>query len=106
ASCGAGGGAPMMREIVGRHAGILPVDIVESIWRVIIATFTHVQAPYTGHGDISLGSARTRKSALFLFGSVVPYETHDDAGDAIHALSHSRGDLGLVPVAAPGAWWR
>src|SRR6187200_759798 len=47
--------AAMMREIVGRHRGILPVDIVESIWRVIIATFTHVQAPYTVHGDTSLG---------------------------------------------------
>jgi chorismate mutase len=43
--------AAMMRAIVGRHRGLLPVDIVESIWRVIIATFTHVQAPYTVHGD-------------------------------------------------------
>lgn len=98
--------ASMMREIVGRHHGILPVDIVESIWRVIIATFTHVQAPYTVHGDISLGNAAMRDVARFHFGFVVPYETHDDAGDVIHALSHSRGDLGLVPVAAPGAWWR
>jgi chorismate mutase len=98
--------ASMMREIVGRHRGILPVDIVESIWRVIIATFTHVQAPYTVHGDISLGNAAMRDVARFHFGFVVPYETHDDAGDVIHALSLSRGDLGLVPVAAPGAWWR
>ena len=93
--------ASMMRDIVGRHHGILPVDIVESIWRVIIATFTHVQAPYTVHGDISLGNAAMRDVARFHFGFVVPYETHDDAGDVIHALSHSRGDLGLVPVAAP-----
>ena len=98
--------ASMMREIVGRHSGILPVDIVESIWRVIIATFTHVQAPYTVHGDISLGGAAMRDVARFHFGFVVPYETHDDAGDVIHALSVSRGDLGLVPVAAAGAWWR
>src|SRR6476620_2029365 len=49
--------AAMMREIVGRHDGILPVDIVESIWRVIIATFTHVQAPYRVHGDTALGGA-------------------------------------------------
>ncbi|MDQ0396410.1 chorismate mutase [Labrys monachus] len=98
--------ASMMREIVGRHRGILPVDIVESIWRVIIATFTHVQSPYTVHGDISLGGAAMRDVARFHFGFVVPYETHDDAGDVIHALSASRGDLGLVPVTAAGAWWR
>jgi len=98
--------ASMMREIVGRHSGILPVDIVESIWRVIIATFTHVQAPYTVHGDVSMGSAAMRDVARFHFGFVVPYETHDDAGDVIHAVAASRGDLGLVPVTASGAWWR
>ncbi|MDQ0473848.1 chorismate mutase [Labrys wisconsinensis] len=98
--------AAMMREIVGRHRGILPVDIVESIWRVIIATFTHVQAPYAVHGDVSLGGAAMRDVARFHFGFVVPYETHDDASDVIHAVAASRGDLGLVPVAAAGAWWR
>lgn len=98
--------AAMMREIVGRHRGILPVDIVESIWRVIIATFTHVQAPYAVHGDTSLGNAAMRDVARFHFGFIVPYETHDDAADVIHAVAASRGDLGLVPVAAAGAWWR
>jgi chorismate mutase len=98
--------AAMMREIVGRHRGILPVDIVESIWRVIIATFTHLQAPYTVHGDTALGAAAMRDVARFHFGFVVPYETHDDAADVIHAVASSRGDLGLVPSAAPGAWWR
>ena len=31
----------MMRRLVQRHRGILPLDTVESIWRVIISTFTH-----------------------------------------------------------------
>src|SRR4029079_1996416 len=35
--------ADMMRRLVQRHKGILPLDTAESIWRVIIATFTHVQ---------------------------------------------------------------
>ena len=35
--------ADMMRRLVQRHHGILPLDTAESIWRVIIATFTHVQ---------------------------------------------------------------
>jgi chorismate mutase len=98
--------ASMMREIVGRHKGILPVDIVESIWRVIIATFTHVQAPYTVHGDTELGGAAMRDVARFHFGFVVPYQTHDDAADVVAAVAASRGDLGLVPVAAAGSWWR
>ncbi len=36
-----------MRELVQRHRGILPLDTVESIWRVIISTFTYVQAPFS-----------------------------------------------------------
>src|SRR6266516_4168796 len=32
--------ADMMRRLVERHKGILPLDTAESIWRVIISTFT------------------------------------------------------------------
>src|ERR1700687_117169 len=43
--------ADMMRRLVQRHRGILPLDTVESIWRVIIATLTYVQAPVSVHVD-------------------------------------------------------
>ena len=38
--------AEMMRRIVARHAGALPLATVEHIWREIITTFTRVQAPF------------------------------------------------------------
>src|ERR671926_1482166 len=41
--------ADMMRRLVERHRGILPLDTVESIWRVIVSTFTYVQAPFSVH---------------------------------------------------------
>ena len=47
--------AEMMRRLVKRHKGILPLDTVESIWRVIISTFTFVQAPFSVHADLSAG---------------------------------------------------
>ena len=50
--------ADMMRRLVERHRGILPIDTVESIWRVIISTFTYVQAPFSVHADLSAGDAR------------------------------------------------
>jgi len=34
--------AAMMRAIVERHTGHLPLDTVDTIWRVIISTFTYV----------------------------------------------------------------
>src|ERR1700748_2931518 len=55
--------ADMMRRLVQRHRGILPLDTAESIWRVIISTFTHVQAPFSVHADLSAGDAPMRHSA-------------------------------------------
>jgi chorismate mutase len=100
--------ADMMRRLVQRHKGILPLDTAESIWRVIIATFTHVQAPFTVHADLSAGDAMMRDSARFHFGFTVPFVPHVGAAAVVEAVSESKGDLGLVPAFATthgGAWW-
>ena len=100
--------AEMMRRLVDRHAGILPLDTVESIWRVIIATFTYVQAPFSVHADLSAGDAAVRDSARFHFGFTVPFVPHMGAASVVAAVSDSKGDLGLVPAFAMtgvGAWW-
>src|SRR5258705_7404210 len=99
--------ADMMRRLVDRHTGILPLDTVESIWRVIIATFTYVQAPFSIHADLSAGDAAMRDSARFHFGFTVPFIPHMGAASVVAAVSESRGDLGLVPafgVAGTRAW--
>src|SRR5256886_11307682 len=64
--------ADMMRRLVDRHKGILPLDTAESIWRVIISTFTYVQAPFSVHADLSAGDAAMRDSARFPLGFTVP----------------------------------
>ena len=100
--------ADMMRRLVQRHHGILPLDTAESIWRVIIATFTHVQAPFSVHADLSSGDALMRDSARFHFGFTVPFVPHMGAAGVVAAVSASKGDLGLVPAfatAGGGAWW-
>src|ERR1700716_2093891 len=100
--------AEMMRRLVERHRGILPLDTAESIWRVIIATFTYVQAPFSVHADLSSGDAHMRDSARFHFGFTVPFVAHMGASAVVAAVSDSKGDLGLVPafaVAGTGAWW-
>ena len=100
--------AEMMRRLVKRHKGILPLDTAESIWRVIISTFTYVQAPFSVHADLSAGDALMRDSARFHFGFTVPFVPHMGAAAVVAAVSTSKGDLGLVPafaVPAAGAWW-
>ena len=101
--------ASMMRLLVERHHGILPLDTVESIWRVIIATFTYVQQNYSVHVDLSSGDALVRDSVRFHFGYTVPVVQHVGASAVVDAVANSRGDLGLVraeAVAGGKAWWK
>jgi chorismate mutase len=98
--------ADMMKRLVERHRGLLPLDTVESIWRVIISTFTYVQAPFSVHADLSPGEAAMRDSARFHFGFTVPFISHIGAGGVVAAVAASRGDIGLVPATtATGPWW-
>src|SRR3989304_9181029 len=98
--------AEMMRRLVKRHKGILPLDTAESIWRVIIATFTYVQAPFSVHADMTEDRAAMRDSARFHFGFTVPFVAHMGAAGVVAAVSESRGDLGLVGAQGSGAaWW-
>ncbi|MBV8564666.1 MAG: chorismate mutase [Methylobacteriaceae bacterium] len=100
--------AAMMRALAERHQGKLPLDTVESIWRVIISTFTFIQMNYSVHADISGGDPMMRDTARFHFGFTVPYVMHNEAAGVIAAVARSFGDLGMLRVdsgATAGAWW-
>jgi chorismate mutase len=101
--------ASMMRAIAQRHRGLLPLDTVEGIWRVIIGTFTYVQAPYRVHADISGGEGAMRDSARFHFGFTVPYVPQPDASHVIAAVAGAAGDLGIFRLdqgVTAGPWWQ
>ena len=103
----------MMRRVAERHRGLLPLDTVEGIWRVIIATFTWVQAPFSVHADVSGGDAPMRDSARFHFGFTVPYRPHPTCAAVVEAVAASRGDLGIfrldpegsAPPSPEAPWW-
>ncbi|MGO4872574.1 MAG: chorismate mutase [Roseiarcus sp.] len=100
--------AAMMRALVERHEGLLPLDTVEGIWRIIISTFTYVQSPYSVHADVSRGDAAMRDSARFHFGFTVPCVPHMSASGVIGAVAAAGGDLGMFALdggPGAGAWW-
>jgi chorismate mutase len=98
--------AEMMRRLVDRHHGILPLDTAESIWRVIISTFTYVQASFSIHADMTDNRGAMRDSVRFHFGFTVPCVPHLGAAGVVAAVSESRGDLGLVQAMSDSsAWW-
>jgi chorismate mutase len=100
--------AAMMRALAERHRGLLPLDTVEGIWRIIISTFTYVQSNYSVHVDMSRGDAPMRDSARFHFGFTVPCVPHHSAGGVIDAVARGSGDLGMFALdggVGAGPWW-
>lgn len=98
--------AAMMRALAERHAGRLPFDAVEAIWRILISTFTHLQAPFAVHGPAVPDPVALQDSARFHFGFTVPYRALPGPDEVVAAVAASRGDLGLLPVGeAATPWW-
>ena len=97
--------ADMMRRLVARHSGALPLATVEHIWREIISTFTRMQAPFDVVIDVSVEPEKMRDLARFVFGFSVKIATVRDPLAVINAVAGAN-DLGLIARAAKGAWWR
>lgn len=99
--------ADMMRRLVARHEGALPLATVEHIWREIITTFTRMQAPFDVAVDVSVEPERMRDLARFYFGFSVKLIDLPDAAAVVARVAET-GDLGLVArgQTAAGAWWR
>src|SRR5260370_17802985 len=95
--------ASMMRALAERHRGLLPLDTVEGIWRIIISTFTYVQSNYSVHVDMSRGDAPMRDSVRFHFGFTVPCVPHMIAAGVIEAVARASGDLGRFALDGGGA---
>ncbi|TLP46818.1 MULTISPECIES: chorismate mutase [Cohaesibacter] len=95
----------MMRRLVGRHRGILPITAVEHLWREIIATFTHMQAPF--EVVVEPGSD-LRDVARFYFGFTVGFDEAMDCQAVVDRVRAGEGSvLGVVGVKAKAerAWW-
>ncbi len=97
--------ADMMRRLVARHKGALPLATVEHIWREIITTFTHMQAPFDVTIDASVEPDRMRDLARFVFGFSAELRPVGSA-EAVVAAVAKTSCLGLVARAAKGVWWR
>ena len=99
----------MMRRLVARHEGALPLATVEHIWREIITTFTRMQAPFDVAIDASVAAGArcaTSPASISAFRSTLT----PLAGPAavIAACRRDGNDLGIIALAAgrAGPWWR
>ncbi len=101
--------ADMMRRLMDRHRGILPVATIEHIWREIVSTFTFLQAHYEVYMDGGRDPVAMRDLARFYFGFTVPAHLVAGPDEVIDAVARSISDLGIVRMSQPswvGPWWR
>lgn len=98
--------ADMMRRIVVRHEGRLPLTSVEHIWREIITVFTNMQAPFsvvTGPSDDQLAM---RDMVRFYFGFSITVDTAESEEAALERVAGSRNCLAVLAPRPNGAWWQ
>lgn len=98
--------ADMMRRIVMRHTGELPVVTVEHIWREIISTLTAMQAPFGIIAGPAGDAGAMRDLVRFYFGFSVAIETAETAEAAIARAKASGRDVAVIAADSPkGRWW-
>jgi chorismate mutase-like protein len=100
--------ADMMRRIVLRHEGDLPLATVEHIWREIITTFTAMQAPFGVVSGPARDAAAMRDLIRFYFGFSVPVEMAQTSNGAVARIAGSGNDIAVVAAEAAetaGRWW-
>lgn len=95
--------AHMMQRLAARHQGELPFLTIAHIWRVIISTFTQLQAAYRvylGGDDPSL-----RDLARYQYGFSTPLVVCPDRDGALMTLGETSSDLALVYTGGDADWW-
>lgn len=100
--------ADMVRQMVERHHGDLPLSTVEHIWRDIICACTGLHSHASLHLDGSAELIGMLDLARFYFGFSIELIAASDAADVVGAVAASDGDLGLVALTdrAELPWWR
>ena len=98
--------ADMMRRLVMRHEGELPLVTVEHIWREIITTFTAMQAPFGVAAGPAADPLAMRDLVRFYFGFSVPVANCESARGRDPARAPARRRTSPSwPSRAEGRWW-
>ena len=96
--------ADMMRRLVMRHSGELPLATVEHIWREIITSFTAMQAPFGVVTGPAVDPLAMRDLVRFYFGFSVPVSSAETNEQAIAEVAsvgkkdRSRGGRRIGPM--------
>ncbi len=101
--------AQILRRMVERHQGDLPVAVLLRMWRELISSLTQLQ----GRFSVAVYSAEERRGfwdvARDHFGSLTPMTVVNSPVAAVRAVAEGTANVGVVPFPAEDdadPWWR
>ena len=100
--------ATVLRRLVRRHAGGLPVAVVARIWRELMSSAAALQAPLRVAVCAPSHSVAYFDLARSHFGSATPMTLHRSPSVVLRAILEIPGTIGLLPLPQEGEadpWW-
>lgn len=100
--------AEIVRRLVGRHRGALPVATLVRMWREMLAATVRLQSPFS----VAVFAPADRPGCWDLardhYGSNTPMSAYETAGQVIRAVAGGTGSVGVLPLpkaGEPDPWW-
>jgi chorismate mutase / prephenate dehydratase len=100
--------AEIVRRLVGRHRGALPVATLVRMWREMLAATVRLQSPFSVAVFARADPPGFWDLARDHYGSNTPMSAYDTVGQVISAVAGGTGSVGVLPLpkaGEPDPWW-
>lgn len=98
--------ASIIRRLVGRHQGSLPVQTIFRMWREMLAGTTGMQAPIVVAVCETEPGALMTQTAREHFGALTPIHVHASPARALAEVSAGSAAVAVLPYPSDSnAWW-
>jgi chorismate mutase / prephenate dehydratase len=102
--------ASIIRRLLRRHGGGLPVHALVRIWRELLAGTTAMQGPFTVAVCEADGAADFTQAAREHFGALTPLRVHHRPAQVMAEVSGGGASVGVLPYPSEtktprDAWW-
>lgn len=100
--------ATIIRRLIGRHSGLLPVTVIGSVWRELISAFTSLQGPLSVSVCAPQMSVGYWDIARCHFGSNTTIKLHRSPIIVLREVAQGLATVGVLPLPRfndSDPWW-
>src|SRR6266446_3827322 len=94
--------AEIIRRLVGRHHGHLPVATLVRMWREMLAATVRLQSPFAVAVFAPTEAQGFWDLARDHYGSSTPMSAYRSAGQVIRAVTEGQASIGVLPMPQEG----